>query len=118
MSDEANCEERDLPGSCADYVYLLPERPYLFEDQGGDPRPVSPNTAERLCDCFHACQGIPDPAAAIADAIEALRIVADFRRPSKRDWDNGACRDEFDIMKEKAAAALARFAPQREGKVG
>jgi len=37
--------------------------------------------------------------ATIADLVAALECFAKWRRPSKRDWDNGAVQDEFDSMR-------------------
>ena len=44
--------------------------------------------------------------ATIAGLVAALVDFANWRRPSKRDWNNGAVQDEFDSMQKKARLAL------------
>ena len=44
--------------------------------------------------------------ATIAGLVAALVDFANWRRPSKRDWDNGAVQDEFDSMQKQARLAL------------
>ena len=44
--------------------------------------------------------------ATIARLVAALVDFANWRRPSKRDWDNGAVQDEFDSMQKQARLAL------------
>lgn len=39
--------------------------------------------------------------------MAACKLLADFARPTKRDWENGALRDEFDAMRKAAIEAVA-----------
>lgn len=42
------------------------------------------------------------------DLVAACEALVKFRRPTKRDWDNGAVRDEFDAIVEAAKDALKK----------
>lgn len=54
------------------------------------------------------CQRVEWLAAERNALLEVCELLAAWRRPSARDWSNGACQDEFDIMREKAKAALLK----------
>jgi len=68
------------------------------------------NALEQLQDSVVACL-LPREAKALLDEREALQkaceAFAQWATPTARDWDNGAIRDEFNALQQRARAALA-----------
>lgn len=85
-------------------------------DRCDEPTHVS---RERCKDCHGsgiAIWNMYDKEKQNAALYEALEAWVKWRRPSARDWQNGAVQDEFDELQRKAALALLAARPAAEPK--